>query len=711
MSADANPADLCAVCVTALRATPAIFRDDYDDLDYTDRAIEHHSSLHELRAASDHGCPACTWLWLRVRDCITDFKLGDDVEVTSELRSPALRGFYELPEDEDVEEDDDDDDDYGSIDDQQHAQYTNNSMTVYFWATIGAQDQHPDGVRSFGRDVSIVLTPVDHGTRKVSHIADLNTGSNATLDLAKKWLELCSLHHPLCNQQPATSWRPTRLIHIQTSESGLAACLREASRDEYELDVRYMTMSHRWFPDALTLLSKATLPSFREKIPLENLKTSVRDAMIVAQHLGVPYLWVDSLCIVQDDPDELGSEIMAMDRVYGNSFCNISAASEKDSAAGLFFERDTRHCTTYSTTLDLSHTLPIAPTRHSISVSWDVCAAELGESSLGSRAWVFQERILSRRNLYFCSRELHWECREAEACETYPNGEPTSSECPNTLPIVDVIREADSAHQKELALEMWPSLVSAYANCQMSFSMDRLRALSGVASFCSSFTGDQYLFGHWRTSLPESLLWRVPENVTEALALPHVAPSWSWAHVTGLIFLDERFRIYGLERWAEFKQYIIRDDPDPSKAALNPLGAMGGARGQLISPTLHLTGRLWTATVLKSLYVAEDRQYPSLEQDALKIHGSRSLRLVHIRLDLPMGFPFEATFLPIAGKRTPENNIIFAQEDGLVLRRVSESWLEQSSIPYFRRVGVYGTIDHVPTESNEPNVETDLYLI
>ncbi|WPB04099.1 uncharacterized protein RHO25_008743 [Cercospora beticola] len=534
MSAHATPADLCAVCVTALRATPAISRDDYDDLDYTDRASEHHSSLHELRASSDHGCPACTWLWLRVRDCITDFKLGDDVEVTSELRSPALRGHYELPEHEDVEEGGD----YAvfsSIDDQQHAQQTNNSMTVYFWATIGAQDQHPDG----------------------------------------------------------------------TSESGLAACLREASRDEYELDVRYMTMSHRWFPDALTLLSKATLPSFREGIPIENLKTSVRDAMSVAQRLGIPYLWVDSLCIVQDNPDELGSEIMAMDRVYGNSFCNISAASENDSAAGLFFDRDPRHCTTYSITLDLSDTLPSAPTQHSIAVSWD----------------------------------------------------------------------------KELALEMWPSLVT---NISLAIGVLHYRKVC-----CGEFQ---------KTS-------------QKLVRFPLVAPSWSWAHVTGLIFLDERFRTYGLERWAELKQYIIRDDPDPSKAALNALGAMGGAQGQLIFPTLHLAGRLWTATVLKSLYIAEDRQFPSLEQDALEIHGSRSLRLVHVRLDSPMEFPFEAAYLPIAGKRTPENSIIFAQEDGLILKRVSESWLEQSSIPYFRRVGVYGTVDHVPTESNEPDVETYLYLM
>ncbi|KAF2215917.1 hypothetical protein CERZMDRAFT_35063, partial [Cercospora zeae-maydis SCOH1-5] len=409
-------------------------------------------------------------------------------------------------------------------------------MTVYFWATIGAQDQHPDGVRSFGRDVSIVLTPADHGTRRVSHVPDQNTGSETSLALAKKWLDLCLSDHALCNQLPATLWRPTRLIYIRTSGRGISACLREASKDEYDPGVRYMTMSHRWFPDALTLLSKETLPRFREEIPIQNLKTSVRNAMHVAKRLGVPYLWVDSLCIVQDDPDELGSEIMAMNQVYGNSFCNLSAASEKNSATGLFFERDPRNCTTYSIPLNLSDTLPLAPVQHSISVSWDVCATELGESSLGSRAWVFQERILSRRNLFFCQRELHWECREAEACETYPDGEPASSECPNTLPIVDVLREVDSINQKAMAFEMWPSLINAYSNCQMSFSMDRLRALSGVASFCSHIIGDQYLFGLWRSTLPESLLWRVPETATETGALPDVAPSWSWAHVTGLIF-------------------------------------------------------------------------------------------------------------------------------------------------------------------------------
>ncbi|RYP86361.1 hypothetical protein DL769_000745 [Monosporascus sp. CRB-8-3] len=414
--------------------------------------------------------------------------------------------------------------------------------------------------RDMPRPVMIVFSgePLEQFPHEMV-LHDENDHANATLTpstsdamtwvLIETWLERCKDAHRKCATQALGGFVPTRLLELSISRDQRA--FRLVSGTQLEPGERYATLSHCWgkgpAEEKLRLL-KETECALRDGMPVAALPLLFRHAFEVISRLGIRYLWIDRLCIVQNSDDDWTAEAATMQTVYRNGFLNIGALGARDDGDGCFFERDPA-C--------------VAPTVFRLGVGGDRRAlyrleAEdeswrstfVGEPLL-SRAWVLQERVLAARNLYFGRKQVFWECCEANHCETFPRKtlvKPPATGIPASLATQtdatawvwkSLINAQDKGVGRGSLLDQWDSAVQRYCECSLTFPKDKLVALSGLAKHMGGRLSDvvpqhdTYLAGLWRTSMPRSLLWRVKGQGRRAHK--YRAPSWSWASLDGNI--------------------------------------------------------------------------------------------------------------------------------------------------------------------------------
>ena len=151
-------------------------------------------------------------------------------------------------------------------------------------------------------------------------------------------------------------------------------------------------------------------------IPVSGLPPTFQHAVFITKMLGVHYLWIDSLCIIQDSKEDWLQESVKMWAIYGNAFCNIAATSSSDSYGGLFHDRNGLS----ALPCKIQATWHILRQGHYYCVDEETLEREVDEAPLNARGWVLQEQALSPRILHFGAREQYWECRELTAPETFP---------------------------------------------------------------------------------------------------------------------------------------------------------------------------------------------------------------------------------------------------------------------------------------------------
>jgi hypothetical protein len=180
--------------------------------------------------------------------------------------------------------------------------------------------------------------------------------------------------------------------------------------------VQYVTLSHLWGSGVPLKLLRDNFEELRSRIPLESMSQTFRDAILVTRKFGFRYVWIDSLCIIQDCDDDWRKESALMRSVYKGGICNIAATAASNGANGLFSTRDPFTISPF--TIDIA--------RKDFEQSYLCFRGEARyegfiKAPLNRRGWVYQERLLSPRTIHFSS-QLFWECKELEASETYPMG-------------------------------------------------------------------------------------------------------------------------------------------------------------------------------------------------------------------------------------------------------------------------------------------------
>jgi hypothetical protein len=305
-------------------------------------------------------------------------------------------------------------------------------------------------------------------------------------------------------------------------------------------DGPYITLSHRWTKQKYKKLESSTIAQLQRTVNVRRLPQVFQDAIKIARHLGIHYLWIDSLCIKQgkDNRTDWLTESKMMDRVYGFAHLNISATWSVKAGDRLLGKSSWASKLPSQIEIDFENI-----SRKYFVIDGDLWDDEVNYGPLNERGWVFQERYLARRVVHFGQSQLAWECREWRALEMFPDGLPqslrvsqTKHEC--TTATTEPISRSTELQDLKFAKE-WQLLLDDYSPCEFSFRNDKLIALEGIARrIMTHRPGDTYLAGLWKSTALYDLLWHRDEYDREQFPIAKTcdrAPSWSWASVDGHI--------------------------------------------------------------------------------------------------------------------------------------------------------------------------------
>ena len=240
------------------------------------------------------------------------------------------------------------------------------------------------------------------------------------MSLAKQWINKCIAVHACCGAQIQNSRRlPSRLIYIDVpadTDSGYTNSVRLCLSKDCDDNTHYLALSHCWGGSSLFSLTTATYQSMLQGLPTERLSRNIQDAIRITRRLGFSYIWIDSLCILQDSKEDWIRESINMKDIYAGAICTIAATGSENADGGCFYQRNS---------LALYPCRLVGAPDKGVYVQRDgLFDFERGvdQSPLNRRAWVFQERLLSPRILHFGSELLFWECQVRSASEISTNG-------------------------------------------------------------------------------------------------------------------------------------------------------------------------------------------------------------------------------------------------------------------------------------------------
>ena len=290
-------------------------------------------------------------------------------------------------------------------------------------------------------------------------------------------------------------------------------------------------------------MTSKSLHQLQEGIAISELGQTFQDAIFTARSLGIQFIWIDSLCILQDSARDWQQEAHLMTSVYRFATLNIAASVAADSEAGCFPDRSTsmiKPCTVQSAWVD----------RHNYSYLLyheNLWADAFKDMPLMKRAWVVQELLLAPRVLHLGGTQLFWECCELKACETYPEGVPPNlnrsliSQGANGGLLNNAgcrsggVESRSDTKPKDDLLKLWVGILEPYSTKRLTYTSDKLVALSGIAKLMEQPLDDQYCARLWRKRLVTQLFWigTCNEQRLRPQPKPYRAPSWSWASLDG----------------------------------------------------------------------------------------------------------------------------------------------------------------------------------
>lgn len=295
---------------------------------------------------------------------------------------------------------------------------------------------------------------------------------------------------------------------------------------------KYACLSYCWGkdPEANIRTTKTTLAQRKSGIEWKDIPATITDAILACRKLGIRFLWIDALCIIQDNVQDWAHECANMAEIYSNSYITLAAVSEQDPIRGMFKgSLDNRY-----RSVDLN--VKIAGSNDTAKISAREALSHQSETGylvpsildpdsdnnwpLMSRAWVLQEMLLSPRILRFNMHELSWECRGIVTCEC------SRTSHKSTTSLIHQLSSHDHSISDEEYLQEWRDIVSSFSGRDITYESDRLPAISAIARKFSP-VGGRYFAGIWEKDLLRGLLWSHRDSKTTKRR-DESAPSWSW---------------------------------------------------------------------------------------------------------------------------------------------------------------------------------------
>ncbi|KKY28927.1 putative heterokaryon incompatibility [Diplodia seriata] len=336
--------------------------------------------------------------------------------------------------------------------------------------------------------------------------------------------------------------------------SGLRAEVDHAGRGIFKKFVGFNVYADRASNPHLKTLA-GNYEQHQNGIPIDTIPKTLHDAILVTRVLGIQYLWIDALCIIQDDASDWQQEAIQMGQIYRNAAATIVAAAATTSNQGFLARPRDRMNVRIPYTSSTTTSTPGSGKAKGTFQLWQRVTAHLSEditvqaSAWSTRAWTFQEQHLSTRALYFGTHLTHFQCQRDVAAE---NSAASSVFWPapwaRELGVQDPARAATSTIT--MMHNAWFDIVGDYSARALTVAGDKLPALASMAGAIgdalravvrdddnNNNDGYHYCAGLWRGDIVRGLLWKGKFDVfdTSRLSRPdpgssyYRAPSWSWA--------------------------------------------------------------------------------------------------------------------------------------------------------------------------------------
>lgn len=337
---------------------------------------------------------------------------------------------------------------------------------------------------------------------------------------------------------------PTRLIDVGTSLSDVPRLVL-SSNFPMSAETKYAALSYCWGDredaEAQLKTETATLEKRCEGIPCEIMTPAIKDAVELTKAIGLRYVWIDALCIIQDDTTDWSYESGQMGRVFHHAFvtfCGLSSTSCHES----FLQRARRITVPFQSALipEITGHLSVRIASrmdeafdHRRGYSFDRLTSQWAE-----RAWIYQEEKLSTRLLLFGATKMHFRC----GTHQWSEGDDKLSHLDSSIISLHhrTIGIKQGKYPASSLYEDWNMLVDDYGHRDTTYETDRLPAISGLARLIWETLGDHYLAGLWKGDILNGLAWYgIPESYGLQNHLQiirereYTAPSWSWASYEG----------------------------------------------------------------------------------------------------------------------------------------------------------------------------------
>ncbi|KAK7978609.1 HET domain-containing protein [Apiospora saccharicola] len=384
-----------------------------------------------------------------------------------------------------------------------------------------------------------------------------STSSDESFQTMKRWIQDCVQTHPDCPK--GGQFFPKRLVDVRRNRAVLRENADMAS---------YACLSHFWGPNQSPIRTTIdTIQDFKAEIPWDQLSNTFQDAVDIYRRLDISYIWIDSLCIIQEGDDfaDWKEQSIDMGRIYANAFITIAATKSKDGTGGCYVSRSPGHVNArpiQDGRIYVREQMPYFKLREGMPF-FKLGRRHMLQAHLLKRGWVYQEMMLSPRVLHFCEQDISWNCHTTFKSESGSN---------DTF-VNDAIKPPSDDDDK------------SYPTGMLLCRRD-----------------DTYLAGLWQNTFLWDLLWQtesVMEFNGEQLAerpKEWCGPSWSWSWASvkscvdwvALLVAQARYRPLACTRLMS-----IQVDPDGSRY----LGQFRRAQISFSGPMLATTlGKLETMT-------------------------------------------------------------------------------------------------------------------
>ncbi|KAI8628791.1 heterokaryon incompatibility protein-domain-containing protein [Xylariaceae sp. FL1651] len=377
-------------------------------------------------------------------------------------------------------------------------------------------------------------------------VPNLNPRSPASFETARKWLLECQRSHRNCCSH-ADQTMPTRLLKIpQEDGPAILGLINVKSQHSY------VALSYCWGRDQPCKLTKQRLQDGGMFSTLD-LPRTILDAVEVTKNLGISFIWIDALCIIQDDPESVGRELEKMPAIYSNAILTISAASAKTCYDGFLNPREALGFN--SATIRLPIKLPDGEEGHIFLAYYDKWAKhqEYSENEpINERAWTLQEHVVPPRILYYSSQQLHWICRGGilaeggfcpsekdtpwkgrNICRIFAlNQTPMEIADPSISTMLASSLSTHNEKEYDSWMRNWSSLLQDYQARRLTNSSDKLVAVSSVGILLARYMHTEFIVGLFERYLDTDMLWNRADGSGERpRPVTYRAPSWSWASI------------------------------------------------------------------------------------------------------------------------------------------------------------------------------------